>query len=263
MTGPFHLSHRRVIALTGSDVREYLDRLLTVNVPLAGDEGLAYGALLTPQGKILHELFVWVRGDEVLIDVHADGVADLIKRLTMFKLRADVVITPREELAVQHCFDGEMEGLTDPRGAGVRALTSAEDVPESDIALYHATRIERGLPEQGFDYGSAQIFPSDVNLDRLSGVDYAKGCFVGQEVVSRMKRKGGVRKRTLIVELNGLEAAAGDVVTVDGASIGEITSVAGGLALARLRVDRLIQTDAPPALPNGEVVIRTQSEELA
>lgn len=203
------------IALTGPDVAALLNPLLTVDVDPACGASAAeplYGALLTPQGKILNEMAISPGpGDGVTLTTPADARDGLLKRLGLYKLRADVVITP---------------GDAEPSRLGL--LTAAD------------------APHQGLDYGEADVFPTDVNLDLLGGVDYKKGCFVGQEVASRMRRRGSIRKRTLIAAApDGADLAVGGAITdAEGAKIGVVTSAQGGRGLALVRIDRLLSAGA-------------------
>lgn len=207
------------LALSGPEARPFLDRLLTINVSDLALGGVRRGALLTPQGKIQHALLAMGAADGVILAVpDAANAPKLLQRLTLLKLRADVAIA---EIARE----------------------TLPDAPDLDAVLARtpAQRIAAGQPEQGPDYASESLFPTDVNLDLLDGVDYAKGCFIGQEVASRMKRRGSIRKRTLILTLNDADSAPqGAEVSAPGAGrIGETLSSANGEALAVLRLDRL------------------------
>ncbi|MEO0983856.1 MAG: folate-binding protein [Pseudomonadota bacterium] len=244
------LSRRAVVELIGADTIELLERLVT-NTTTDWKPGAArFGALLTPQGKILAE-FIAHRTDEgVLLDV-ADIVAeDLAKRLKLFRLRAAVEIAVRDDLGVVL----DEAGAPDPRSATLPNRTARERSDGGDAGAFEAARIAAGVPEQGADFGPGEVFPADVNMDLLGGVDFQKGCFVGQEVVSRMKRRGTARRRTLTVRGDNLSVGA--AVSAGGAPIGEITSAAGAAALARLRIDRLAKAlDAGDALLSDETPV--------
>jgi len=247
MTQPKRLPHRRVIALTGPDTIVMLERLVTNNTQDWHPGEMRYGALLTPQGKLIADYLALRRDDGVLLDVAASAADDLAKRLKLFRLRADVAIEPAADMAVLWGPEAFEASLADPRApaGGHRAIEPASGVAEIDPATYHRHRVAAGLAEQGSDFDASDVFPSDVNLDRLGGVDYSKGCFVGQEVVSRMYRRGKIRRRTLVFQGDGL--APGDTVDADGTTLGDVTSVAGGCALARLRTDRLMRAHAAGA----------------
>ena len=252
------LSNRSVIEITGADARSFLQRVIT-NGPAGLESGRAqFSALLTPQGKVLADFFLFDNGEGGLfIDLPASEADALLKRLSLYRLRADASIAPRTDLAAaQARGEGEAELATlalaispDPRSAqmGQRAIVPAGGPVDEDG--YEAARVDAGIPEFGKDYGPAEVFPTDVNHDLMAGIDYKKGCFVGQEVASRMHRKGGVRKRTIQVSADGeLEIQA--PLASGETPLGEITSTAGKNALARVRIDRL-----KAALEAGQPVV--------
>ncbi|MBD3771255.1 MAG: folate-binding protein YgfZ [Rhodobacterales bacterium] len=227
-------AHRSLIRLTGPDTLALLERTVTHSVADWTVGEVRYGALLTPQGKIITDYIVLKTDDGVLVDVHEEAAEDLMKRLKMFRLRTAVEIGLDETVAAVRAAEGR-----DPRSPGLwgRAwlpLAEAGDmIPDQD---WHAHRIAAGVPEWGADYRAADAFPTDINMDVMGGIDYKKGCFVGQEVASRMKRRGKIRKRTLVVHGAGLETGA-DILA--SAPIGTVTSNAGESGLALVRTDRL------------------------
>lgn len=232
MTHP-RIPHRAVLRLDGPDTIELLERTVTHTVADWPAGEMRYGALLTPQGKIIADYLATRTDTGVLIDVHEAARADLEKRLKMFRLRADVVIEADDTLAVL----ADPAGASDPRSP---FLPHRRIVPDNEatglLEDYNLLRIEAGIPEWGEDYRSAEVFPTDINMDHLSGVDYKKGCFVGQEVASRMKRKAQIRKRTLRVAGDALVTGA-DILC--GTVIGTVTSQQNGQGLALIRLDRL------------------------
>ena len=191
-----------------------------------------YGGLLTPQGKIIADYLATRTADGVLLDVHEDAIEDLTRRLKMFRLRSDVKIEPRDDLQVQQSEAGPPDPRSDALPRRFLMPGGADSISEN----YHDLRIAAGVPEWGSDYRNAEVFPTDVNMDVMNGIDYKKGCFVGQEVASRMMRRGKIRKRTVLVK--GENLSAGDAVMVGERPAGTITSSAGPLALALLRIDR-------------------------
>ncbi|MGD2133401.1 MAG: hypothetical protein PVI23_11450 [Maricaulaceae bacterium] len=232
------LLRRGVVRVSGPDAAGFLDGLLTCDLDGAPDAAPTRGALLTPQGKLLAELWLHRREgvDGWLIDLPRGEVADFVKRLTLFKLRANVEIEDRsDDLVVEAGVDSPARRIVDAADAAAPT--------EDDLAAYDAARIARGEAEQGVDYGPNEVFPSDVNLDLLGGVAYAKGCFVGQEVVSRMKRRGTIRKRTLVMSTEDGPPASGAPITADGSALGQALSSAGGKTLALVRLDRLAAAD--------------------
>lgn len=255
-----YLPDRAIISLSGPDTLTLLERLVT-NPTDNWDEGTTrYGALLTPQGKILSDFLAIRTESGVLLDTASAFADDLTKRLKMFRLRSQVEIERVENLAVVASIAaagnvipsiaGAERAYLDPRYSDGRArgLTRADqwaathDMPlqakPQDLVAYHADRISQGVPEQGVDFGTADAFPADVNMDVLGGVALNKGCFVGQEVVSRMHRRGQIRKRTLTVSTaDGATMKAQDDLLAP-ASIGTVTSHQETIGLARIRVDR-------------------------
>lgn len=232
MTTPnLRFPDRAILRLSGPDMFALLERTVTHTVSDWQDNMMRYGALLTPQGKIIAEYLALYRNGDMLLDCHESVIEDLAKRLKLFRLRADVTIEMSEDLC---SVTGD---IADPRSD---ALPARNIVPsrqaDGDLTDWHALRIAAGVPEQGGDFGNAEVFPTDVNMDQMSGIDYQKGCFVGQEVASRMKRKSTIRKRTFALKCTKLHA--GDEVRCGGL-IGEVTSAHGEHGLALLRLDRL------------------------
>ena len=235
---PARLTDRAVIAVTGEEARDFLQRVVTCPMADIGDGELRAGALLTPQGKIIADFLVHGRPDGVLIELPAAPTEAFAKRLSMYKLRAKAEIRVSEDLAV---IVGE--GTPDPRSAAlplraIRPAAEAASLPEGD-AIQAEAEIAAGVPAFARDYGDADVFPTDVNLDLYGGIGWKKGCFVGQEVVSRMKRRGTIRKRTVRLDFEGTAPAAGTDVTLGDTALGTITSSANSHALAILRLDRL------------------------
>lgn len=225
--------NRAIISLKGPDTLALLERTVTHTVGDWQADGLRYGALLTPQGKVIADYLALRVADGVLVDVHADAAEDLMKRLKMFRLRSAVEIALDPGLAAMP----SETGLSDPRGSALplRTIGPAGGAVMPD-AQWDALRVAAGVPEWGRDYRAAEVFPTDINMDVMGGVDYRKGCFVGQEVASRMKRRGKIRKRT--ARISGAGVATG-LPVMAGAEIGTVTSAApGGEGLALIRLDR-------------------------
>jgi hypothetical protein len=256
MTAPTHLSHRTIISVSGADAETFLNGLLTVSVSgmTPGARGdMRYGALLTPQGKIIADMLIANEDGAFLIDCDSGVCANLLKRLNMFRLRAKVVTEERADLCAI-AFDG----APDPRSeiAPHRRIGARNDASAgADPTEYHAARIAAGLAEQGIDFASEDVFPADINMDLIGGIDFKKGCFVGQEVVSRMKRRGNARRRTLTARIAAGASIPAAVLAGDF-EIGTLTSISGGAALARLRIDRLAEAQAKgePITANGQAV---------
>jgi len=233
---------RAIITLAGPDTLAVLERTVTNNVSDWDTGVLRYGALLTPQGKIIADFLALRTGDGVWLDTHEAAAGDLVKRLKMFRLRAKVDIEIDPSLAA---IAGDM-AEPDPRSPllGARAYHPPESAEAMDEAEAAQLAIAAGVPEWGRDFTAAAVFPTDVNMDVMDGIDYKKGCFVGQEVASRMKRRGNIRKRTLRLDFETAAPEPGTTVMAGETKLGEITSVSGHHALARLRTDHLAKAMA-------------------
>jgi hypothetical protein len=272
MPSPQLLDHRSIVSVSGADAAPFLNGILTVSTIGIRQNENRYGALLTPQGKVIADMLVTLEGDAILLDCAASAAPALLKRLTMFKLRAAVAIEERTDLGAV-AFEGEADSRA--RAAPHRRIAPRISAPSRDPAQYHAARIAAGLPEQGFDFGAEEVFPADINMDLLDGIDFQKGCFVGQEVVSRMKRRGTARRRTLKAAFTADISAPARVLANDF-EIGMLTSVSGGAGLARVRIDRMaeamakneaiavnghaIDLDAPPWLADELAAIAEAKE---
>jgi tRNA-modifying protein YgfZ len=248
------LEDRGVISVSGEDATSFLQGLLTNDVERLQPSEARYGALLTPQGKILFDMIVArAAGGEkpsYLIDCTATQAADLAKRLSFYKLRAKVAIADVSADRAVAAFWGDespsvAEGLlyADPRDPrlGWRAILPrpiAGAVGTEHVNEYEGLRIAVGAPKGGLDFAYADAFPHDANFDLLHGVDFDKGCYVGQEVVSRMKHRGTARKRVARVKLAGPAPAPGTPVMDRELAVGALGSSSGREALALLRLDR-------------------------
>jgi folate-binding protein YgfZ len=252
------LADRGVVAVTGDDATKLLQGIITNDMDLLAAQPAIHSALLTPQGKILFEFIVARAPDGYLVDIARGQIGDFIKRLTLYKLRAKVdirdagadrrVIALWGDSAQNH---GEIPGsisFVDPRlpALGKRIIAEAALADEAmsatsgagaSLADYDAHRITLGIPELGKDYASATTFAHEANLDSLKSVSFSKGCFIGQEVASRMEHRGTARTRTVIVEADAPLAPSG-AITAGEAQIGTVGSTAGTRALALVRLDR-------------------------
>jgi folate-binding protein YgfZ len=248
------LEDRGVLSVSGADATSFLQGLLTNDVERLTQSEARYAALLTPQGKILFDMIV-VRapgGEEpsYLIDCTAVQAADLAKRLGFYKLRAKVAIADMSADRAVAAFWGDEapsvgEGVlyADPRDPrlGWRAILprpAATAIGSEHGSEYEGLRIAAGAPKGGLDFAYADAFPHDANFDLLHGVDFDKGCYVGQEVVSRMKHRGTTRKRVARVKLAGPAPTPGTPVMDGQLAVGALGSSSGREALALLRIDR-------------------------
>lgn len=253
------LPDRGVVRVTGPDAAKLLQGLVTSDMELLDTQPALFAALLSPQGKILFDfLVVRTAGGDFHLETARDRASDLANRLKVYKLRADASIEDASPaFTVTALWDGEPARETrdvwfsDPRlpMLGFRAHVSltldwapgesgAEPAPAE---AYHTYRISLGVPEGGKDYAFGDTFPHEALLDQLHGVSFEKGCFVGQEVVSRMEHRGTARKRFVRVTSDDPLPPPGTEVRAGAAAIGRLGSNAGNQGLALLRLDRLAE----------------------
>jgi folate-binding protein YgfZ len=253
------LTDRGVVKVGGEDARHFLNGLVTTNIDLVQPGLGRFGALLTPQGKIIADFLITEipagHGGGFLLDCPKSLAQPLAARLSIYKLRAKVAIENLSDaFGVLAIWDGQPQmipdlAFADPRdeALGWRVLVPQELAEKAAAAMgaemadesnYDAHRIRCGAPRGGIDFGYNDTFPHDVNMDRLHGVDFDKGCYIGQEVVSRMQHRGTARTRIVRVGL-GDAIAAGTPVTAGEKSLGTFGSSAGDRGLALLRIDRV------------------------
>jgi folate-binding protein YgfZ len=261
------LIDRGVIRVSGEDARDFLQNLVTNDLDPVTPERAGYGALLTPQGKIIGDFLVIAvadaEGGGFLLDAPLLQVPDLMKRLKLYKLRAKVVLDDLSETsAVIVSTDGSAlpadSGLVydDPRlpALGQRAVTDRADVESvapGDPETYHARRVALGIPNGGRDFAYGDTFPHEALLDQLGGASFRKGCYIGQEVVSRMQHRGTARTRIVpVIFTGGIACETGAEATAGPKTIGRIGSGANGRGLAMLRLDRVSD-----ALAAGEALL--------
>lgn len=238
------LKSRALIALGGEDWRDFLQGLITQDVETLQPGDLRFAALLTPQGRLLFDLFVVGREDGAWLDVEEQHRAALTMRLTMYRLRAKVTIAA-DETPVSVLFGGQdapESWIADPRlpalgwrGYGAAAPADATTVDE---VAYDAHRLALGVPGPA-DWGSEKTYPIEANFDLLNGIDFHKGCFVGQETTSRMKRRGQIKNRMLPLTFDGAAPAFDAEVLLGDRRAGEVLSGQDGRAMALVRLDRI------------------------
>ncbi len=265
-----HLSDRGVIRVGDEDAVKLLDGLVTNTLDKLRDSGGIYTGLLSPQGKILFDFFIVQAGGDLLIDVAREQVSALIKRLTFYRLRARVTFEDcTNTLAVATVwgadierFPGGMLAYRDPRNRalGYRLILPVERLTEVPASVahaddYHDHRIGVGVPEAGRDFALGDTFPHEALYDHLAGVDFKKGCFIGQEVVSRMQHRGTARKRIVPVEGDSALRGGGEVMAGD-ATIGKVGSTSASRGLALLRLDRAHEANekGTPLIVDGATV---------
>jgi hypothetical protein len=237
----------------GPESRHFLQNLITNDVDGLQPGDACYAALLSPQGKILFDFIVFAIDGGFLLDLPRSAANDLIARLALYRLKADVEITDHsDDLEVQAAWgmaNAPTGFLVDPRlpALGFRRVVPVDSdrnkaSAESDEKTYAAHRISLGVPEGDSDYAYSDAFPHDANIDLLRGVDFSKGCFVGQEVVSRMQHRGTARRR--IVQVRGETLSKGADITDGGRPIGTVGSTSDDTGIAMVRIDRAAQAIA-------------------
>src|ERR1700716_302501 len=272
------LPDRGVVKVSGGDARDFLNGLVTTDVTLLRPSLGRFGALLTPQGKITVDFLIAEaplgHGGGFLIDAPRALAQNLADKLGFYKLRAKVAVENlSDSLGVLAVWDGEPSMKPDLAFADSRheALGWRILVPEElkqkvadligaelvDEAAYEAHRVLAGVPRGGLDFIYSDAFPHEANMDRLHGVDFDKGCYVGQEVVSRMQHRGTARTRTVRVILEGPSPGPGTAILAGDKPVGTIGSTAGRNGLALIRIDRAADAlAAGMPLTSGGLAIR-------
>ncbi len=275
-----HLTDRALVRIDGEVAVDFLQNLITCDVEQLVEGEANFGALLTPQGKVLFDFFCVRTGTGFLFDIASDLQAYFIKRMTFYKLRTPVEIAAMDDdfkvfaawagLEKPDMDDVDIEdghAFYDPRLAkmGIRMITSAQET-NADIADFQQHRLAAGMPEGGSDYAFGDTFPHDAMMDQLenegAGVAFTKGCYVGQEVVSRMQHRGTARRRIVMISADQELPQSGSSIVAGGKSIGTIGSCQSKNGLAMMRIDRLAS-----AIENGDevssdgIVLQTQLPE--
>ena len=260
-----YLEDRGVLLVRGADARDFLQGLVTCDMRLVTPGEPRFGALLTAQGKIIADFIISATDETSFrLDCPRALSADLLKRLRLYKLRAKVEVEDASDRLGVAAFwgaDAPAGAIPDPRHGdlglrliGVRAELSGA---AGDAAAYEALRIACGVPQGGADFVYGDAFPHDVNMDLIGGVDFKKGCYVGQEVVSRVQHRGTARRRILLLRLDGPAPARGTPVLAGETDVGTLGSSSGRSALASLRTDKIEDARAAGvALTSGGIGVR-------
>src|SRR3954470_2287129 len=265
------LEDRGILAVSGPDRRSFLQGLVSNDVEKVAADRAVYAALLTAQGKYLHDFIMIEHGEAIWLDAEAARLADLKRRLSLYRLRARVAIDERPELAAAAVFgDGALDALglprepgtartevdgpimVDPRlvELGARAIRPRErirsdlaggDLAETDFATYDRHRLALGVPDGSRDLVLEKSILLESGFEELHGVDWQKGCYIGQELTARTKYRGLIKKRLFPVRIDGPPPAPGTMVTLDGKDAGEMRSSRDGLGLALLRLESVGQ----------------------
>ena len=252
------INDRSIIEITGPDAAHFLERLITTDVEKLNVNELLPGALLSPQGKVLFDFLIGKLANGFFIDI-TDQLADTFaKRLKLYKLRSDVEISESIKQVTTISWENDSvpsqidSAFIDKRFPDNEKVIRRYDKNSSPIAIYEPAlkqwdllRIQYAIPESGKDFALNDVFPHDINFDQLGAISYKKGCYVGQEIVSRMHHRGTARRRTLIAEAEQNLPSSG-TIEANGKTIGELGTVFDRQALALVRIDR-----AKAAMDNG------------
>lgn len=247
------MGERAVIAVEGNDREGFLQGLVSNDAGRLR-EGLVYAALLTPQGKYLADFFLVPDGERVLVDVDAGLAPGLLQRLSMYKLRADVRLGPTD-LRVRRGTGPAPEGaFADPRHPAMGWRLYGDEGGD-DGTDWDAIRVEHVIPETGIELGP-ETYILEAGFERLNGVDFRKGCYVGQEVTARMKHKTELRKGLAQVVVEGAAPVGTPILTSDGREAGVLYTQSGERGIAHLRFDR-----AGPGMVAGEARVSALGQE--
>ena len=251
------LDSRSLVRVAGTEWRDFLQGLISNDVESLAEGEIRFAALLTPQGRVLFDLFLIGEADGCVIDVAAARRDALIQRLTIYRLRAKVEIAAADgAVCALWGTDTAPEGWSpDPRlpALGWRGVDrpAPAGATVADETSYRAFRLGLGAPDPERDCVPDRTYPIEADFDLLNGIDFKKGCYVGQETTSRMKRRGGIRSRMLPIEFEGPAPAFGTEVLAGELRAGEVLSGGDGRAMALLRLDRIgdgeLTVDGRPA----------------
>ncbi|MEJ5079486.1 MULTISPECIES: CAF17-like 4Fe-4S cluster assembly/insertion protein YgfZ [unclassified Ochrobactrum] len=262
-----NLSNRALVHITGEDAEKFVQAVITTNLDKLGADDLKPGALLAPQGKIMFDFLVSRIENGLRFDMTASIAADFAKRMTLYRLRAKAEITQSPESLVSVFWGSDSDSSEsdsikhDSRFPAelhvTRVYGQAGEI--GDESAWIALRAEYGIAEGEVDFAYNDVFPHDVNFDQTGGVTFPKGCFIGQEVVSRMQHRGTPRRRVLITKSDARLPAMGTPVTVGGRDIGTLGSSSGKIGLALVRIDRVKDAiDSGTPILAGEIEIRLE-----
>lgn len=226
---------RHILRISGSDANSFLQGLVTNDVDKVRD-GLVYAALLTPQGKYLADFFLCADGEDILLDVDASLAEALKMRLTMYKLRADVTISDTDLFLHRGTGNIPEDGFADPRASQLGWRAYRASMQTDDTTDWTALHVAAEVPQTGIEL-TPDSYILEMGFERLSGVDFRKGCYVGQEVTARMKHKTELRKGLAQVDVSGSAPVGSDILAGEKTA-GTLYTQAEGHGIAYLRFDR-------------------------
>lgn len=232
---------RSIIRVKGRDTVSFLQGLVTSDMRKLEEKRSLYAALLTPQGKYLFDFLIYAGHEEALIDINTAREADFVRRLSMYRLRAEVEITTMPELGVFAAASGEEDAFPDPRNSGLPWRKVARRDCGRELEEDEELRIRLCIP------GENELIPDksyilENNFEEINGVDFNKGCYIGQEVTARMKHRGAVKRKLFALSASSPLPEAGARVTCGGAEAGELTSSLGNYGIARLSLPLAAET---------------------
>ena len=240
------LSDRSILQVEGKDSEKFLQGIVTCNVEKIANKS-SYGSILTPQGKLLYDFIIQRQNNNFLIDIYKSNIDDFIKLLNIYKLRSDIKLIKREDLSVfvdlnyKHHDNEDI----DPRLAliGLRKiLDSNYEYSSDEKILYEKKLIKLGIAETGDGIKPGDIFPIEANLDYLNGIDFQKGCFIGQEVSSRMYRRGKAKKRIVCFKSND-NFTNNDELVYNNKTIGTVIKKIEDYGIALIKIDKIINPE--------------------
>ena len=238
-----NLDDRRLLSVSGADAEHFLENLITCDVAKLQINEIRFGALLSPQGKILFDFFLFKDEATYTFDVSARLIEDFMKRLIFYRLRAKVDIQMVDAKTVSAIWGvsnySSALSFPDSRNHAMGFRCYDEEPDGFQKGDYRAKRIEVGIPEGHFDFEYGDAYPHETLMDQFGGVDFKKGCYVGQEVVSRMQHRGSAKKRVIQVSSEYALPETGTAILADGKPAGILGSVNGNNGLALLRLDRV------------------------
>lgn len=238
------LADRALVKISGPDAASFLQNLVTCDIDRLATGMASHGALLTPQGKILFEFIVIREADGFVFDLPTSCSADFVKRIGFYRLRAKVSVEPDRQNRTVHAVWGkapesDVFSIVDPRLAAMGWRIYGDVSAQSLSGNYDTHRITFGIAEGGKDYAFGEVFPHEALLDQTGGVAFTKGCYVGQEIVSRMQHRGTARSRFIMVSGENALPPMGTPVLAGEKNVGTLGSSTGNNGLALLRLDRV------------------------
>lgn len=237
---------RALIAVRGADALAFLNNLLTQDLARLGEAGVMYAALLSPQGKLIADMHVWAAPEGALLELDQSRAEEALRRLGLYKLRAQATLerVRQSVLWSEAPFAGARADPRFPDGRlGWRAIADATDAPDG-AARFNTLRIAAGVPDLAVDAAPEEVLALEALLEEMHGVDFQKGCFIGQENVSRMKRRATTRRKFCPVTFDGPPLTFGASISSGDAELGTVRSSVSGRAIALLRLDRAREAGA-------------------